>query len=947
MLKTLISIVLTLAIAFAAFGVQKLEPRPEDVTTGATAPNNWNIQTDQVAWTAIANAPDLFGRAATGVLGNYMYCFGEQNSNLARALNLTTELWEIPTLPLYGNCNWCGVTTDQHFYIVGRYSGAYGSEFQRFTPTAGGPTGTWALMASYPHAVCGAAADWDGGNFIYAAGGGSPDIMNAYKYDIANNTWTAIANLPVAMKYHGGSFVSGKFHVVGGYNTANAHYAYDPATNTWAALAAVPVAIYFSTFSITGNGVKLFSIGGGGGYGTWPATNAVQIYDPGTDTWSQETTLPLANGLNSADYVGGGISYSAGGYTGVFHNEAFKGTGFPVPYDPNSPGAVTNYTVSNNGATLMASLAWTNPTVTAGGATLTELTGIRIYRDGTMLTELTGVTIGGAMTHNDNTMTAPGMYGYTVVGYNTSGEGIPTSDGAWIGLDVPAAPTNVVATPVTDNDCIITWDAPTAGGHGGYWPAGSWTGQKVYRDGIEIADITGTNSSYTDTPPYQGTFTYSVSYYNASGEGNQGFAAPVFVPGAAVYEWEAITYNWVEINTIGSNSGITGDDQNLGPFPMGFTFPFYPGAGPFSDIRICSNGFLSFTSSSTAYSNATIPTAAEPNNLVAPYWDDLYPPGGGTVWIYSDVANNRWICEFENVAYFSGGGAATFEAILYDDGSVEYMYNNVANYSSCTIGIENQDGTEGVLLWYNGTGVWTPANQSGVRIYHPAVSDLVVTLTPRNPPIQIPPGGGVFVFDASIENTTTNPITFDAWTEARLPNGSIYGPLIMRTGLPIAPGQTIMRVVSQNVPSIAPPGNYTYIGNAGTHPGTVIDSDDFDFAKLAGDGAPNHNQGWAVCGWFGDETSLSTVVTRFELSEACPNPFNPSTTINFAIPQTSNVKLAVFDVNGREVAVIVDGMMPAGKYNAQFDGTGLASGIYFAKLTAGDFTSVKKLVLVK
>lgn len=86
---------------------------------------------------------------------------------------------------------------------------------------------------------------------------------------------------------------------------------------------------------------------------------------------------------------------------------------------------------------------------------------------------------------------------------------------------------------------------------------------------------------------------------------------------------------------------------------------------------------------------------------------------------------------------------------------------------------------------------------------------------------------------------------------------------------------------------------------------------------------------------------------KFELSQNYPNPFNPSTNINFSIPVSGNVKLSVYDVSGREVAVLVNKDLAAGTYKADFNASMLSSGVYFCRINAGDFTDVKKMMLVK
>lgn len=94
-------------------------------------------------------------------------------------------------------------------------------------------------------------------------------------------------------------------------------------------------------------------------------------------------------------------------------------------------------------------------------------------------------------------------------------------------------------------------------------------------------------------------------------------------------------------------------------------------------------------------------------------------------------------------------------------------------------------------------------------------------------------------------------------------------------------------------------------------------------------------------------TNTGIIPEQFSLSQNYPNPFNPSTTIKFSIPETGNVMLRVFDVLGREVAVLVNEEMKPGNYEAAFTGVDLTSGIYFYSLVTEQFTDVKKMVLIK
>lgn len=90
------------------------------------------------------------------------------------------------------------------------------------------------------------------------------------------------------------------------------------------------------------------------------------------------------------------------------------------------------------------------------------------------------------------------------------------------------------------------------------------------------------------------------------------------------------------------------------------------------------------------------------------------------------------------------------------------------------------------------------------------------------------------------------------------------------------------------------------------------------------------------------------IPTEYKLEQNFPNPFNPSTTIKFSIPKASRVTLKVYNALGKEVASILDDFRQAGEYSEGFAATsGLTSGIYFYKLTAGDFMDTKKMMLIK
>lgn len=91
----------------------------------------------------------------------------------------------------------------------------------------------------------------------------------------------------------------------------------------------------------------------------------------------------------------------------------------------------------------------------------------------------------------------------------------------------------------------------------------------------------------------------------------------------------------------------------------------------------------------------------------------------------------------------------------------------------------------------------------------------------------------------------------------------------------------------------------------------------------------------------------NSIPKSYELFQNYPNPFNSSTKIEYDLPKSITIRLTVYNVLGKEVKTLVNEKQNAGSYQVEFDGGNLPSGVYFYKLTAGDFTAVRKLVLLK
>ena len=157
-------------------------------------------------------------------------------------------------------------------------------------------------------------------------------------------------------------------------------------------------------------------------------------------------------------------------------------------------------------------------------------------------------------------------------------------------------------------------------------------------------------------------------------------------------------YNWFDISGLGTSVSLADDDSVSVALP--FSFDFYGQSE--TNVTISSNGYLTFGIDGTDYTNDPIPSATDPNAIIAPFWDDLNPLNGGNIYHYDDAANSRFIVQYDGIMRYSGAGNYTFQAILNADGSIEYQYNSMSGIlTSATIGIENHAGNDGLTVSYN------------------------------------------------------------------------------------------------------------------------------------------------------------------------------------------------------------------------------------------------------
>jgi hypothetical protein len=211
--------------------------------------------------------------------------------------------------------------------------------------------------------------------------------------------------------------------------------------------------------------------------------------------------------------------------------------------------------------------------------------------------------------------------------------------------------------------------------------------------------------------------------------------------------------------------------------------------------------------------------------------------------------------------------------------------------------------------------------------------------------------GGTVIFTADGENLTGN-ITCDSYSSvtATFQNSSTLKGYINSAALTLDASST------WNVTADSYLTSFTETG--GTTSSALTNITDNGFTIY-------YNKSLSANSWLGGSTytlsgggkltpttttgvnEITTTPATFALSQNYPNPFNPTTIISYQLPVSGFVSLKVYDILGKEVSVLTNGYKPAGKYTVTFNAASLASGIYIYKLNSGNYSSIKKMMVLK
>jgi len=291
--------------------------------------------------------------------------------------------------------------------------------------------------------------------------------------------------------------------------------------------------------------------------------------------------------------------------------------------------------------------------------------------------------------------------------------------GAMVGACLPSTnpvdgpPGSLSATPISSTKIGLTWTdgstnetgfeieraAYSAGACGAFSPLATIGADQVAYTAAGLSPSTG--------------YCFRVRARNSFGGGNfsawtsEAHATTLAPPPG--YACSLATYGWIDATSGGTQLFLTDDSSVTVALP--FAFPFY--GDPYSAATVSSNGYVRFPSgSATAYSNAPIPTVGDPDGFAAPFWDDLNPGAGGSIWTRTvgSAPNRQWVAAWVGVPEFGVTGPGVTAEVVLDEasGALLYQYQNVVvggvayDYgASATVGVENADATAGTQVSYN------------------------------------------------------------------------------------------------------------------------------------------------------------------------------------------------------------------------------------------------------
>ena len=441
-------------------------------------------------------------------------------------------------------------------------------------------------------------------------------------------------------------------------------------------------------------------------------------------------------------------------------------------------------------------------------------------------------------------------------------------------------------------------------------------------------------------------------------------------PNGPQYVWNDISATGNEVtNWIPTGSFDPRDEGTAGPIPIGFNFAFYGETK--TELYVNTNGVISFLNiTENIYSNDAIPTAGIPDDMIAPFWDDLDGSTQGNVYYKQD--GNKFIIQFTNWQKYPATGSLTFQIVLQSNNRIYLYYENMtASLTSSTVGIESYNGSDGLQIVNNAAYIenqlavmisadpeWLTLNQYAGRLYNGNTVAIILNIVTEGLDM------GDYSMDMEITSNDPNnsfvavPITMTVTNEIPVELTSFTAEnfedeVILKWQTATETNNSGFEI--ERAPSKSPPKGETsgwekigFVQGFGTttEPKSYSYTDEkiiagtykYRLKQIDFDGTASYSSEIEI------EVNSPT---EFALYQNYPNPFNPSTAIKFSLPQQSRVKIKVFNSLGQLVSSLIDEQMDKGYHEVRFDAVNFASGVYYYRIEAEDYTSIKKMLLIK
>ncbi len=429
------------------------------------------------------------------------------------------------------------------------------------------------------------------------------------------------------------------------------------------------------------------------------------------------------------------------------------------------------------------------------------------------------------------------------------------------------------------------------------------------------------------------------------------------------FTWEDISTTGTAVTTWTPTGTYNAKDEGYaGPFAIPFNFKFYGVAK--SQLYISSNGFVTFAPiTANTITNNQIPSTAIPNDMIAAFFDDLDGSAAGTV--YTKAESNRFVIQYTNWYKYSSTNPLTFQVILYSSGRVHIYYKTMSGtLNSATVGIENAAGNDGLQVAYNANYV---ANNLALRFQ----ADPEWVTSANNSGMLYAGNHSYVKLNFISTDLALGSYTMDLIVNTNAPvNGSDTVKVAMTVSNEIPVELTSFTAATERNSVILQWNTATETNNAGF---AIERSEDgrswSEIAFVKGNGTTTNRVSYSFrdgqvkagtyqyrlkqvdySGTFAYSTVITAAVgvpVEFALMQNYPNPFNPSTVIEFALPKDETVSLKVYNAIGEMVAELVNSKLNAGYHSTVWDASSVPSGIYYCRISAGEYSSVKKMMLVK